>query len=50
MSEVPIVVGLLHGFDGTAHWLNHVLIDRYDPRGVEDRETRTTRRRYSFVA
>ena len=29
MSEVPIVVGLLHGFDGTGHWLNHVLIDRY---------------------
>ena len=27
MSEIPIIIGLLHGFDGTAHWLNHVLID-----------------------
>lgn len=29
MAEVPIVIGLLHGFDGTAHWLNHVLIDQW---------------------
>jgi len=27
MAEIPIIIGLLHGFDGTAHWLNHVLID-----------------------
>ena len=35
MSEVPIVVGLLHGFDGTGHWLNHVLIDRHVLGGDE---------------
>ena len=29
MSEIPIVIGLLYGFDGSGHWINHVLIDRY---------------------
>lgn len=29
MAEVPIIIGLFHGFDGTGHWLNHVLIDRW---------------------